>query len=111
LGHARALLAVDAATQILLANQVVARSLSVRETEKLVKQTIEGERKKAAGIVKPAPDRDLVRLEEALSDYLGTKVVLKVGAKNKGQLMIDFHSWDHLNSLLEKQGLSSLIEQ
>ncbi|MBV4396768.1 MULTISPECIES: ParB/RepB/Spo0J family partition protein [Pseudomonadota] len=110
MGHARALLAVDAATQILLANQVIARSLSVRETEKLVKQTIEGENKKSAGVVKSAPDRDLVRLEEALSDHLGTKVVLKVGAKNKGQLMIDFHSWEHLNSLLEKQGLSSLIE-
>lgn len=110
MGHARALLAVDAATQILLANQVVARALSVRETEKLVKQTLENESKKAANVIKPSANRDHVRLEEALSDHLGTRVVLKVNAKNKGQLMIDFHSWDHLNDLLEKQGLSAVIE-
>ncbi|MBH9665477.1 chromosome partitioning protein ParB, partial [Burkholderia multivorans] len=82
MGHARALLAVDAATQIQLANQIIARRLSVREAEKLVAKTAKeaesaaSPKKKANGV-----SRDLTRLEEALSDHLGTRVALKVGAK------------------------------
>ncbi|NYT61461.1 ParB/RepB/Spo0J family partition protein [Alcaligenaceae bacterium] len=112
MGHARALLATDSATQILLANEVIAKRLSVRETEKLVGRSIREAEDKA-----PKPARksvaesgDVKRMEEALSDHLGTKVTLKIGARNKGQLMIDFHGWEHLNSLLERQGLSVVIE-
>ena len=111
MGHARALLAVDAATQIQLANQIIARRLSVREAEKLVAKTAKeaesasAPRKKANGV-----SRDLTRLEEALSDHLGTRVALKVGAKDKGQIVIDFHGWEHLNSLLERQGLSGVVD-
>jgi len=54
--------------------------------------------------------RDVVRIEEALSDYLGTKVAIKVNAKQKGQLLIDFHDWEQLNALLEKQGLAGVID-
>jgi len=108
MGHARALLAVDAATQIQLANVVVARRLSVRETEKLVsasqKETAPGKRDKAG------QSRDVVRLEEALSDALGTRVSFKIGAKERGQIVIDFHGWEHLSSLLERQGLGSVLE-
>ncbi|NYT84620.1 ParB/RepB/Spo0J family partition protein [Pollutimonas harenae] len=112
MGHARALLATDAASQILLANEVIARRLSVRETEKLVSRSIQAIEDKA---VMPrrngsAQNGDAKRLEEALSDHLGTRVSLKIGAKNKGQLQIDFHGWDHLNALLERQGLSGLID-
>ena len=109
MGHARALLAVDAATQIQLANQIVAKRLSVREAEKLVARTQKdaeaSPRKKGAGA-----SRDVARLEEALSDHLGTRVSLKVGAREKGQIVIDFHGWEHLNSLLERQGLSGVID-
>lgn len=109
MGHARALLAVDSATQIILANQVVARQLSVRETEKLVNQA--GKAGQGKALAKPkAVSRDVERLEEALSDHLGTRVSLKLGSKDKGQLLIDFHGWEHLNSLLEKQGLGSILE-
>src|SRR5690606_35493520 len=93
MGHARALLAVDAAMQIQLANQIIARRLSVREAEKLVaktaKETESAPRKKPNGA-----SRDVARLEEALSDHLGTKVALKVGAREKGQIVIDFHGWE-----------------
>lgn len=112
MGHARALLSLDAANQILLANEVIAKRLSVRETEKLVSRTLEeaeGKQTKAQRRA-PALSGDAKRLEEALSDHLGTKVSLKLGAKDKGQLMIDFHGWDHLNSLLERQGMSGLLE-
>lgn len=114
MGHARALLATDAATQIQLANEVIAKRLSVRDTEKLVNKRI----READGLAtRPvaqksdtASNGDIQRLEEALSDHLGTKVTLKVGAKNTGQLQIAFHGWEHLNALLEKQGLAKVLE-
>ena len=109
MGHARALLGVDAATQILLANEIVSRRLSVREAEKLVTKTLK-ETDAPAKKRTNAVSRDLTRLEEALSDKLGTKVALKVGAKDKGQIVIDFHGWEHLDSLLERQGLSGAID-
>jgi len=109
MGHARALLAVDAATQIQLANQVVARRLSVREAEKLVARA--GRDAEPAASRKPAAaSRDVARLEEALSDQLGTRVCLKLGARERGQIVIDFHGWEHLSSLLERQGLGTVLD-
>lgn len=108
MGHARALLGVDAATQIQLANLIIAKRLSVRETEKLVTRTEkESEAKGSASKVKSGAHRDLTRMEEALSDQLGTKVSLKVSAKDKGQLLVDFHGWEHFSSLLEKMKLQA----
>lgn len=100
MGHARTLLAVDAATQITLANQIVAKRMSVREAEKLVARTTE-----QAAANKPRSkekSRDIARLEEELSDMLATQVVIKLGAKNKGQLIIDFASLDALDELIAK---------
>ena len=51
-----------------------------------------------------AQSRDVARLEEALSDQLGTEVKLKLGAKERGQIVISFHGWEHLSSLLERIG-------
>lgn len=112
MGHARALLVIDAASQILLANEIIARRLSVREAEKLVGRTIREADESAARPASKAQAEsgDVKRLEQALSDHLGTRVTLKVGAKSQGKLMIDFHGWDHLNSLLERQGLASVID-
>ncbi len=112
MGHARALLAVDAATQILLANEVIARRLSVRDTEKLVGRTLREAEEVANKVLRKPVERsgDVTRLEAALSDHLGTKVSLKIGAKSKGQLLIDFHGWDHLNALLERQGLAGVVD-
>ena len=101
MGHARALLAVDAATQITLANQVVAKRLSVRETEKLVTRTVE----EAANPVEPRQKEksgDIARLEEELSDALATPVVFKMGNKGRGQLVIDFADLDLLDGVLTR---------
>ena len=101
MGHARALLAVDAASQITLANQVVAKRLSVRETEKLVTRTVE----EAANPVEPRHKEksgDIARLEEELSDALATPVVFKMGNKGRGQLVIDFADLDVLDGLLTR---------
>src|SRR5690606_15430512 len=103
----------DAATQIMLANEVIARRLSVRETEKLVNKTLrDAEAASEVATAKPkTKNGDVLRLEKVLSEHLGTEVVLKVGAKEKGQLQINFHTWEHLNSLLEKQGWQELINK
>ncbi|GAB2859487.1 ParB/RepB/Spo0J family partition protein [Pseudoduganella ginsengisoli] len=102
MGHARALLAVDAATQITLANVVIAKRLSVRETEKLVQRAQE----EAAGTAEQRPVReksgDILRLEEELSDVLATPVVFKMGAKGKGQVVIDFADLDVLDGVLAR---------
>ena len=101
MGHARALLAVDAATQISLASTVVAKRLSVRETEKLVNRTLE----QLAHPVEPRMKEksgDIVRLEEELSDSLATPVVFKMGAKGRGQMIIDFADLDILDGVLAR---------
>ena len=104
MGHARALLAVDSATQIQLANQIIAKRLSVREAEKLVARVATDASPKTKRSEKNNL-RDVARLEETLSDQLGTKVTLKVGTKGRGQLVIDFHGWDHCSALIEKMQL------
>ena len=110
MGHARSLLSVDAATQIQLANVIIAKRLSVREAEKLVARTLKENDAPSLKKRSLGESRDVVRLEEALSDFLGTRVSLKIGAKDKGQLMIDFHGWEHLNALLDKQGMGGVLD-
>jgi ParB family chromosome partitioning protein len=102
MGHARALLAVDAASQIALANQVIAKRLSVRETEKLVARTLEEQNAPAATARQKEKSGDIVRLEEELSDRLATPVVFKMGQKGKGQMIIDFADLDVLESVLAR---------
>jgi ParB family chromosome partitioning protein len=101
MGHARALLAVDAASQITLASQVVAKRLSVRETEKLVTRTME-QGTESPG--RPIRDKsgDIVRLEEELSDKLATPVLFKMGTKGRGQMIIDFADLDILDGVLAR---------
>jgi ParB family chromosome partitioning protein len=101
MGHARALLAVDGATQILLANQIIAKRLSVREAEKLVvRSTTEHASKNPRNA--RTKSRDITRLEEELSDALATQVAIKIDAKNKGQLIIDFSNLDALDGVIGK---------
>lgn len=109
MGHARALLAVDNATQIQLANQIIAKRLSVREAEKLVSQ-IGSESKTKIAKKDKTGTRDVARLEETLSDQLGTKVLLKANAKGRGQLIVDFHGWEHCSALIEKMHLKEELE-
>ena len=108
MGHARALLAVDTATQIQLANQIIAKRLSVRDAEQLVARTDKGAATKTSRV--KTVSRDIARLEEALSDQLGTKVTLKVTGKERGQLIVDFHGWEHCSSIIEKMHLKEDLE-
>lgn len=100
MGHARSLLALPSADQILTANQVVAKRLSVRETEKLVSSQVKP--KENSLKAKPAPDRDVARLEEDLADRLGAVVKIKANRKGAGSLTIEFASLDQLDGLIGK---------
>ncbi|MBW8897916.1 MAG: ParB/RepB/Spo0J family partition protein [Massilia sp.] len=102
MGHARALLAVDAASQIALANQVIAKRLSVRETEKMVARTLEEQNAPPAAPRQKEKSGDLMRLEEELSDRLATPVAFKMGPKGRGQLIIDFADLDILDTVLAR---------
>ncbi len=96
MGHARALLPLDGASQIQLANVVAARQLSVRDTERLVQQTLNPRPKKAAAPI----DRDLLRLEEEVADSIGATVKIKASRKGVGEISIRFGSLDQLDGLL-----------
>jgi len=102
MGHARALLAVDNANQIALANHVIAKRLSVRETEKLVARALEEQNAPAQPSRTKDKPGDIVRLEEELSDKLATPVVFKMGPKGRGQMIIDFADLDILDGVLAR---------
>ncbi|PQO95888.1 chromosome partitioning protein ParB [Massilia phosphatilytica] len=102
MGHARALLAVDAASQIGLANQVIAKRLSVRETEKMVARALEEQNAPPVAARQKEKSGDIVRLEEELSDRLATPVAFKMGPKGRGQMIIDFADLDVLDTVLAR---------
>ena len=109
MGHARALLALDGAAQIGAAQQIVARQLSVREAEGLVRKLGGGSGVPATK--PPAPkSRDIRRIEEALSDLLTAEVEVRIKKQVKrqgqieptGEIAIRFASLDELNGLIER---------
>jgi ParB family chromosome partitioning protein len=101
MGHARALLALPAAKQQAEVGALVAKkSLSVRETEALVRRLIAH-----AGGAKGKPGRrskdpDIERLENDLADKLGATVELQHSTTGKGKLVISYHSLDELDGIL-----------
>ena len=98
MGHARALLALDAARQIEAATRIAARGLSVREAEAQVQRLARGQgaRRRARG------DRDVARLEEELSGRLGTTVQIRVARKGRGKLIVHYSSLEQLDELIKK---------
>ncbi|MDT7833800.1 ParB/RepB/Spo0J family partition protein [Aquabacterium sp. OR-4] len=111
MGHARALLALDAAQQILSANEIAAKKLSVRDAEKLVAKTqgLSGTGRQTPLLrVKKDKPRDVVRLEEQLADALTAQVEIRIHRQTKrglqGEVAISFGSLDELNGLLDKLG-------
>ena len=108
MGHARALLGLEGAQQITTAHEVAAKKLSVRETEKLVASQAAGRQKPLLRVMNEK-SRDLLNLEEELSDLFAAQVeirVLKRGKKgNKdqsGELAIAFGSLDALQGVIER---------
>jgi ParB family chromosome partitioning protein len=110
MGHARALLPLPAAQQIMTANEIVAKKLSVRDAEKAANKILNPGRQTPLLRVKQDKSRDIVRLEEQLADILTADVEIRVQRKTRrgeqGELAIRFASLDELNSILDKLGLT-----
>jgi ParB family chromosome partitioning protein len=99
MGHARALLGLTSRRQqVEVAVLVAKKSLSVRETEALVRRIINPQA--AARGESQAPDPDIVRLERELADKLGAKVMFQHSASGKGKLVVSYNSLDELEGIL-----------
>jgi ParB family transcriptional regulator, chromosome partitioning protein len=109
MGHARALLTLDRATQITAGNQIATKKMSVREAESLVKK-LGAEFALAPQKLKKEKSRDIKRVEEELSDLLAADVEVRVKKRVKrhgrfeemGELAIQFGSLDELNGFIER---------
>lgn len=98
MGHARALLALSSGTQIALAQRIAQQGLSVRETERLVTLALKPSKSSA----ETKPDRDLLNLQENLSNTLGAVVQIRANRKGSGRVSIDFGSLDQLEAILRR---------
>jgi len=108
MGHARALLALDGARQILEANEIVARKLSVREAERRVGRAAPDSERAPRLRANGHKGRDLERIEQQLSDALSAAVEIRVKKRTRqgevGEIAIAFASLDELNGLLSRLG-------
>ena len=96
MGHARAVLSLEPAQQKQVAEQVVAKGISVRQTEAMVRRL--QEEKKA--VPQPANNPDLQKLEEGLSEKIGVPVMVQHSAKGKGKLVLKYNNLDELDGIL-----------
>jgi ParB family chromosome partitioning protein len=110
MGHARALLTLEPAQQILSANEIASKKLSVRDAEKLVARGgVTAGRQSPLLRVKKEKPGDVARLEERLADHLAAAVEIRLLKKTRrgesGEVAISFGSFDELSGLLERLGL------
>lgn len=98
MGHARAVLPLPNGQQVAVAQRIVQKNLSVREAERLVQQIINPPKKTPE---KPV-DRDLLRLQEELSDAVGANVAIRSSKKGAGKITIEFGNLEQLEGILNK---------
>ncbi len=111
MGHARALIGLDGAQQVMLAEQIIQNNYSVREAESLVKKqneqtaapvedTAQSSTQKSQQKINTNPD--VIRLQEALSDKLGAVVNIKASANGAGMLKISYANFDQLDEIIAR---------
>lgn len=98
MGHARCLLALEGEAQSDAARLAVAKALTVRETEKLVRSILEPVPKKEIS----EKDPDVKQLEQQLAENLGAKVEINYNKKGKGNLVISYTNLDELDGILSR---------
>ncbi|MDR0528808.1 MAG: ParB/RepB/Spo0J family partition protein [Zoogloeaceae bacterium] len=98
MGHARALLPLPVDAQIQLARRIAQKGLSARDAERLARREMEKPKPDTA----QEPDRDLLRLEEELSDLFGTRVNIRANIRGAGHIRIDFGDLEQLEGLLSR---------
>ncbi len=99
MGHARSLLTISAQDQDALAREVVAKGLSVRQAETLVRRILQRKNNNPSVTKK---DVDIVRLQERLSETIGAKVAISQTAKGQGKLTINYASLEQLEGILHR---------
>ncbi len=98
MGHARALLALNGRQQSDAARQVVAKKLTVRAAETLVRHL---QQEESAGVTaKRAVNPDIRKFQQELSEKLGAKVLIDHGVKGRGKLVVEYNSLDELEGIL-----------
>ncbi len=103
MGHARALLGIeDAAAIERAALRVIGKQLSVRQTEELVRRERPGAASASKKAAAPQASASVRDLEQRLERALGTKVRVQQKSTQAGAIVIDYHSLDQLDGLLEK---------
>ncbi|MES2771646.1 MAG: ParB/RepB/Spo0J family partition protein [Pseudomonadota bacterium] len=100
MGHARALLPIEGAAQVQLAQQIAQKGLSVREAERLVQHSLKAGSTQAAK-APPKVDQDVLRLQDELADLLGAKVEIRANRKGAGTLHIRFGDLEELEGILQ----------
>lgn len=104
MGHARALLSLEPAMQVAIAQEIIKKGLSVRQVETLVADMAQRKQKKGKEVKKVRKDADTLRLEEDLSDYLGATVKIQSNQKGKGKLIIEFSNLDQFDGIISHFG-------
>lgn len=99
MGHARALIGLDTAQQVMLANKIVQQDLSVREVESLVKK-LGAETK--PNQQKTTVNRDVMALQNTLSEKIGAVVSISAKASGAGTLKISYSTLDQLDDIIAK---------
>lgn len=106
MGHARALLVLDAEKQVALANKVADEGLSVRVTEKIVQDAQKAKQENKEHIIVQAHerdvDRDTQRLQEAMSSFIGAKTTIKHKQSGQGTVVINYNSLDELEGIVSR---------
>ncbi len=98
MGHARALLPLSGALQIQLAQRVVQKGLSVRDAERLAQHALKPQK----AVEARKPDRDVLRLQEELADFLGAQVEIRTNKMGAGKIHIEFGDLDQLEGILQR---------
>ncbi len=99
LGHAKCLLALSGNSQVIAGREIAANSMSVRQTETLVKR-IQSSGSVMAVEPKKSADPDILRAQQDLSEKVGAAVTIQHSAKGSGKLVIKYHSVDELEGIL-----------
>ena len=104
-GHARTLLGCkDKETQYLVAEKVIERNMSVRETEQLIKRMNNEITKEKPEKEDPAVTLVYRNLENQMKEHLGSKVAIRRNPDGKGKIEIEYYSMDELERLCELRG-------
>jgi len=99
MGHGRAMLTLAPELQMQVAKQVVAKSLSVRQTEALVRR-VQQETPDSKSRKKGTVDPNIRALQDDLAERLGARVSIDHGQRGKGKLVIEYSSLDELDGIL-----------